>query len=184
MLFEEDKLTPGKRAAALSRLFHSYAHKAREWEEEPHVPVEVVTTHGELETRVRYMLEAAFNTRPAAQRTTLKRIGRLLDALPESIMTTLPASPEQDWMRFYRDLVKLHDMLDEAGLYTEEEEYSSIVTKMAQLAAAVSAGSAVSVNAGGMFSLWLMQAHLRKFAPRRRRATRRKKKSAKSRRSN
>lgn len=184
MLFEQEKLTPGMRARALSRLFHRYA--LRETPEPPsreHVPVEVLTAHGELERYLRYMLEAAFNTRPAAARPALRRIERLLDALPESIMQTLPATPEQDWMRCYRDLVRLHDLLDEADLCEGAEEYSTIVTKMVQLAEAVSTASAVSVNAGGMFTLWLMQAHLRRYSPRKRRTPRKKKRPTKRKRS-
>ena len=185
MLFEQEKITPGMRARALSRLFHRYA--LRETPESPgreHVPVEVLTAHGELERHLRYMLDAAFNTRPAAARPPLRRIERLLDALPESIMQTLPATPEQDWMRCYRDLVRLHDLLDDAELCTGAEEYATIISKMVQLAEAVSRGSAVTVNAGGMFTLWLMQAHLRRYAPRKRRPSRRKKRSAKRKRTN
>ena len=171
MLFEQEKLTPGKRAGALSRLFSGYALR-RETSGEPggdHIPVEVLTAHGELERHLRYILDAAFATRPAEARPRLKRVERLLDTLPESIMKTLPATPEQDWMRCYRDLVKLHDMLDDAGLCDSEEEYATISAKIAQLAEAVSAGSAVSVNAGSMFTLWLMQAYLQRYSPRRKR---------------
>lgn len=186
MLFEQEKITPGLRARALSRLFHSYAQRKPPHEAEAnseHVPVEVLTAHGELERHLRYMLEAAFNTRPAAIKPRLRKIERLLDTLPESIMSTLPATPEEDWMRCYRDLVKLHDLLDEAGLCETAEEYATITSKMSQLAAAVSEGAAVSVNAGSMFALWLMQAHLHRYAPRKRRANRSKKRSAKRKRS-
>ena len=182
MLFEQEKLTPSKRAIALSKQFHSYAHRDQAPQaanSDGHVPVEVLTSHGELERHLRYMLDAAFNTRPAAVRPKLRRIEHLLNTLPESIMLTLPATPDQDWMRCYRDLVRLHDMLDEAGLCDSEEEYATITSKMAQLAEAVSIGSAVSVNAGGMFTLWLMQAHLRRYAPRKRRPIRKKKHSHK-----
>ena len=180
MLFEQEKLTPGMRARALSHLFHGYAHRETPAEQsKEHVPVEVLTAHGELERHLRYMLEAAFNTRPAALRPRLRRIEKQLDTLPESIMRTLPASPEQDWMRCYRDLVKLHDMLEDAGFYESEEEYATIATKLTQLAEAVSAGSAVSVNAGSMFALWLMQSHLHRYAPRKRRVIRKKKRATK-----
>lgn len=180
MLFEQEKLTPGKRARALNRLFLSYAQR----EQSPcasgdHVPVDVLTTHGELERHLRYMLDAAFLTRPAAVRPRLRRIEKLLDTLPASIMKTLPATPEQDWMCCYRELVKLHDLLDEAGLCESGEEYATITGKMVQLAEAVSAGAAVSVNAGSMFILWLMQTHLQRYSPRKRRAIRRKKRASK-----
>lgn len=180
MLFEEEKLTPGKRASALNSLFLSYAQR----EQSPcagseHVPVEVLTAHGELERHLRYMLDAAFNTRPAAVRPRLRRIEKLLDTLPESIMKTLPATPEQDWMCCYRTLVRLHGMLDEAGLYESREEYATITGKMVQLAEAVAAGAVVSVNAGSMFILWLMQTHLQRYSPRKRRAIRRKKHTTK-----
>lgn len=180
MLFEQEKLTPDKRASVLSRQFCTYAQReAAGRGRAEHVPVEVLTAHGELERHLRYMLEAAANTRPATARPHLRRIEKLLDALPESIMQTLPATPNENWMRCYRDLVKLHDMLDEAGLCESEEEYATITAKMAQLAQAVSTGSAVSVNAGGMFTLWLMQAHLRKYSPRRRKPNRNKKRNSK-----
>lgn len=178
MLFEQEKLTPGTRAQALSRLFHSSALRTH-GETPPtggeHVPIAVLTAHGELERRLRYMLEAALATRPAAAKPRLRRIERLLDTLPESIMRTLPATPDQDWMLCYRELVRLHDLLDEAGLCESAEEYAGLITKMSRLAEAVSAGSAVSVNAGSMFTLWLMQSHLRRYSPRKRRAPRRKK---------
>lgn len=176
MLFEEEKLTPGIRARALSRQFQNYAQRAAGGlGGSEHVPVEVLTAHGELERRLRYMLEAAFTTRPSSARARLRRIERLLDSLPEGIMQTLPATTEQDWMRCYRELVRLHDLLDEAELYESAEEYATIISKMAQLAEAVSQASAVSVNAGSMFTLWLMQSHLRRYSPRKRRPARKKK---------
>lgn len=180
MLFEQEQLTPGMRARALSSLFHSYVQRAPgSAATELHVPVEVLTAHGELERHLRYMIDAAVNSRPAAAKPRLRRIERLLDTLPTSIMQTLPATPAQDWMRCYRDLVRLHDLLDEADLCQSAEEYATIISKMTQLADAVSRSSGVDVNAGGMFALWLMQAHLRRYAPRKRRTPRKKKRTTK-----
>lgn len=181
MLFEQEKLTPGMRAQALSRMFHDYAMRdpATPQPLGEHVPIEVLTAHGELERHLRYMLEAALNTRPSTAKPQLRRIEHLLDTLPQSIMQTLPATSEQDWMRCYRELVRLHDLLDDAELCESAEEYATIITKMAQLAEAVSGASAVSVNAGGMFTLWLMQSHLRRYSPRKRRTTRKKKRATK-----
>lgn len=182
MFFEQEKLTPEKRASALSKLFHRYARREGEEIGREHVPVSVLTAHGELERHLRYMIDAALSTRPAASRPKLRRIEKLLDALPESIMQTLPATPEQDWMRCYRDLVRLHDQLDEAGLCESAEEYATLTAKIVQLAEAVSDASGVSVNSGSMFTLWLMQAHLHRYAPRRRR-TRKNKRPTKRKRS-
>ena len=170
MLFEEDEITPGKRARALSKLFHEQTARERAPQAADHVPMEVLAAHGELESHLRYMLNAALDKRPPhAVKLNLRRIERLLDTLPESILCTLPAAPTQDWMRCYRDLVKLHELLDDAGLCVSMEEYATVIAKMMRLAAAVSEASAVQVNAASMFTLWLMQAHLRRYAPRRRR---------------
>ena len=176
MLFEQESLTPGKRADALSRLFCTLAARTREGVSAEHIPLSVLEAHGDLENHLRYMIEAAYASCKDKKRLSqLRRIEKLLDSLPTGIMQTLPASPEQDWMRCYRDLVKLHDMLDEAGLCVDAQEYAAIIEKTARLAQAVSEGSAVQVNAASMFALWLMQAHLRRYQPRRRRPARRKK---------
>ena len=173
MLFEEDQITPAKKARALSKLFHSRASRAQEPSPADHVPVEVLAAHGELESHLRYMLDATLDKRPPhAVKLNLRRIEKLLDSLPESILQTLPASPAQDWMRCYRDLAKLHDLLDDAGLCVSVDDYATVIAKMTRLAEAVSEASAVRVTAASMFALWLMQAHLRRYAPRRRRKSR------------
>lgn len=173
MLFEQEGITPGKRAGALNRLFNRQARREGESPAPEHVPVEVLAAHGELERHLRYMLESATHAHPSAEaRRHLRRIEKLLDSLPESIMQTLPASPSQDWMRCYRDLVRLHELLDDAGLCVGVEEYATIIEKMTRLADAVSSASSVQVTAASMFTLWLMQAHLRRYQPRRRRHAR------------
>lgn len=180
MLFEQESITPGKRAAALNSLFCAKAARPRLTSCAEHVPVEVLEAHGELESHLRYMLEAACKSRPdKASQRQLRLVEKLLYSLPESIMQTLPATPETDWMRCYRDLIKLHELIDDAGLCIEAAEYATIIEKMVRLAEAVSENSAVQVSSASIFTLCLMQAHLRRYRPGKRRPSRKKKRTHK-----
>lgn len=183
MLFEREPLTPQGRKEVLMRLFGAAASRGGDWSVVSHVPVAVLEAHGELATHVRFILDAArYNhTLSREQQRMLHKAERLLDALPNTIMQTLPAGPEDNWPLLYRMLVDMHDLLEDALPDLDAEEYSSIVQKMVQLAEAVAASAAVEVSAASMFALLLVQMHLNKYeSPRRRRTpARRKRKSSK-----
>ncbi len=180
LLFEQESLTPGKRAEALRALFHAAAHRERSEPHTGYVPVEVLAAHGDLDSHLRHLVTVAFATTrkdPVRQRL-LRRIEKRLNTLPESIMQTLPANTEQDWMRCYRDLVELHEWLDDAQLVEDAQEYSTIIAKMLRVAETVSEASAVRIGAGSVFALWLQRVYLDRYSPRKRRAPRAKKKKA------
>lgn len=174
MLFEREALTPRKKLDTLTRLFHRFSGRKREDSSGGHVPMAVMDAHGELDARLRYMLEAASRRSPSKeQHARLRKIEKLLDSLPEAIMTSLPAAPNENWMCLYRRLVELHGLLKEDLL--DAEEYATIAQKMATLAAEVSAGAAVSINGASMFTLLLLQLQLEECSPRRKRWPKKKK---------
>lgn len=163
------------------RLFGAAARRGGDWAVVNHVPVTVLEAHGELATHVRFILDAARHNRTLSreQQRLLHKAERLLDALPDSIMQTLPAGPEDNWLQLYRMLVDMHGLLEDALPDLDAEEYSSIVQKMVQLAEAVAASAAVEVSAASMFALLLVQVHLKKYeTPRPRSSARRRKRKA------
>lgn len=175
MLFEREPLTPQGRKDVLMRLFGAAARRGGDWAVANHVPVAVLEAHGELATHVRFILDAARHNRTLSreQQRLLHKAERLLDALPDSIMKTLPAGPEDNWLQLYRMLVDMHGLLEDALPHLDAEEYTSIVQKMVQLAEAVAACAAVEVSAASMFALLLVQVHLKKYeSPRPRSSTR------------
>lgn len=179
MLFEREPLTPAGRKEVLMRLFGAAARRGDEWSAVNHVPVEVLAAHGDFAAHVRYILDSARNNRALSRehQRLLHKAERLLDSLPECIIETLPAGPEDNWLQLYRKLVDIHGLLEDALPDLDEEEYMAIVQKMVQLAEAVAASAAVEVSAGSMFALMLVQVHLNKYEnpkPVRRRTVRRK----------
>lgn len=162
------------------RLFGAAARRGDEWSVANHVPVAVLEAHGDLAVHVRFILDAARNNRSLSreQQRMLHKTERLLDSLPESIIETLPAGPEDNWLQLYRKLVDMHGLLEEALPDLDEEEYTSIVQKMVQLAEAVADCAAVEVSAASMFALMLVQVHLNKYeSPKPRLARRAKRKT-------
>ena len=186
MLFEREPLTPQGRKEVLMRLFGAAARRGGNWAAAHHVPVEVLAAHGELASHVRFILDAARNDRSLQkeQHRLLHKAERLLDSLPDSIMQTLPAGPEDNWLQLYRTLVQMHGLLEDALPNLDADEYGSIVQKMVQLAEAVATSAAVEVSPASMFALLLVQVHLNKYEPSRvRRPRRRRKTASKSRKS-
>ncbi len=162
MLFEREQLTPQGRLQALESVFSHIARRPGEPPKPGFVPVEVLEAYGDFNAHIRFLLEAA--TSKAADSTRVRQLHRLtreLDALPEGILVTLPAGPDGPWLAFYRKLFHLHNMLEDAQLELDAEEYSTLILKMVTLAERVSAASAVTVDAASMFSLLLIQIHLR-----------------------
>ena len=135
----------------------------------------MLEAHGELATHVRFILDAARHNRSLSreQQRLLHKAERLLDALPDTILQTLPAGPEDNWLQLYRMLVDMHGLLEDALPDLDAEEYTSIVQKMVQLSEAVAASAAVEVSAASMFALLLVQVHLNKYEAPKRRPTRR-----------
>ncbi len=124
------------------------------------------------------MLEAASNRhQDKMQRRLMLKIEKLMDSLPESIMATLPASPEENWLGVYRKLAMLHGLLEDVEPALDADEYIAIVQKIIQLAGAVAKASSVKVDAASMFALLLIQVHLHKYSPARRQRSRRKQKT-------
>ncbi len=161
MLFEREQLTPTGRLRALESLFGQLAQRPGAAPRHGSVPVDILEAYGDFNAHIRFLLEAAASHRGDTTRVRqLRRIERELDALPASIMDTLPAGPHENWLNFYRRLVHLHSMLEDAALGWDEEEYHSLIHKMVLLADCVSRASAVELNAASMFTLLLIQVHL------------------------
>lgn len=180
MLFEQESLTPKGRLAVLSRLFCEVARGSGETLPVGHVPLSVLKAHGDFEMHLRYLLEAAEKLcRDKERLRAFRKARHLLDSLPELIMHTFSAGPDADWLRFYRNLVQLHDLLEAAEPTMEAQEYAAIMQKMAALAGAVAGVSAVRIDGASMFTLMLMQVLLHKYSPKRRRRTSRRRKRKK-----
>ncbi len=174
MLFEREALTPEGRLQVLTSLFNRVARGATPPLEKGHVPQNVLEAYGDLNSHIRFILEAAGKrTAERSAHTRLRKVEKLLDELPEAIVQTLPAAPEENWLLLYRRLVALYEMLDDPDVGMDAEEFAAIVQKMVQLADAVAHESAVEVGAASMFTLLLMQIHLHRYAPRKKKSTRR-----------
>ena len=144
------------------------------------VPRDVLEAYGDLSTHVRFMIEAAAHT-PAGKEIHkhLRKIEKLLDALPENILMTLPATSDTNWMLLYRALVQLHGLLEDALPDMDADEYTAIVQKLVRMAEAVAEHAAVRINSASMFTLLLMQVHLHKYSPTRKKSPRKPKKAKK-----
>lgn len=175
LLFESQRLTPGERALALQRLFSRVASQVQAPHSPQYVPQDVLAAHEELESRVRHLLNAAALAHPdRAKLALLRKIDKRLTALPTRILNALSANAEQDWMVCYRSMVELHELLEDAHLVDDEQEYTTLAEIMARLALALSRSAAVRVDAASMFVLWLMQVHLQRNSPRKKRRSARK----------
>lgn len=185
MLFERRPLTPRGRMQTLEAIFEQVARRPGDGPAPGSVPLRALEAYGDFETHLRYVLEAAAAHATKERRTTIRRVERALDSLPEALLTSLPSGPDHNWMCFYRSLIRFHSMLADAEIGLEEEDYTNIILKMVQLAGAVSESSAVTINAESMFALLLLQVELHHQNPRRRKrsarrasAKKRKKQSA------
>ncbi len=181
MLFEREQLTPQGRLQVLEGIFAQLAQRPGEPPRHGHVPVDILEAYGDFNAHIRFLLEAAASRGgdPAHVRR-LRRIERELDELPASIMDTLPAGSSENWLLFYRRLIQLHNMLDDAEPDLDAEEYRSLILKMVQMAECVSNASAVKVNAASMFALLLIQVHLHHEDAARQRKPRKKKRKRKT----
>lgn len=179
LLFEQSCLTPGERADVLRNLLGRVAFQAQPQHSSQYVPQDVLDAYGELESRLRHLLSAATLTHPDRSKAALlRRVDKRLTALPERIMQALSANTEQDWMIGYRSMVELHELLEDAHMVDDAQEYATLVEIMTRLALALSRSAAVKVDAASMFALWLMQAYLRRYSPQRRRTTRKSRRSS------
>lgn len=183
MLFEREELTPQGRLEVLARLFGQAAARPGACPEPGRVPVETLHAYGEFEKHVRYLLEAAASQQNTMYRKArLKKLERTLNTLPDELMASLPAGPGENWLRFYRALMRFLEQMDEAQMALDEEEYTTVIRKMIHLAASVSDASAVRVDAASMFALMLMQMELLRLSrpKKQKKRKRRRKKPAKA----
>ena len=183
MLFERETVTAHDRLAAMEKLFSKVARRSNAVHEPGRVPVEALEAFGNLETPLRYMLEAASaGCKDRTRLVQLRKIEKCLNALPEALMTSLSAGPEENWLCMFRHLLQLHTLLTDAGIGTDAAEYDTLLEKMVQLAEAVSQVAAVEISPASMFTLLLMQVEMQRInAPRRKRKTTRKRRKAKPR---
>ncbi|MBE6419818.1 MAG: hypothetical protein E7031_06755 [Akkermansiaceae bacterium] len=179
MLFERQSLTPQGKADVLARLFTDVAENSDSKAVSAGVvPRNVLEAYGDLSTHVRFMVESAAHT-PAgkANHKQLRKVDKLLDQLPETILMALPARSDTNWMLLYRALVQLHGLLEDSLPEMDAEEYTAIVQKLIKMAESVAEHAAVRINAASMFTLLLMQVHLHKYSPTRKKATRKPRKA-------
>lgn len=177
MLFERKPLTPQERMQTLEAIFEQVARRPGEAPAAGRVPLRALEAYGDFETHLRYVLEAGAAHAGKDRRATIRRVERALNILPEALLTSLPAGPENNWLCFFRQLVQFHRLLVQAEIGLEQEDYTNIVLKMVQLAEAVSECSSVAVNAASMFALLLLQVELNQQHPRRHRRTPRRRKT-------
>lgn len=180
MLFERETVTPQGRLAAMEELFARVARRKDTTHEPGRVPVEALEAYGDLETPLRYMLEAAAaGCKDRTRLTQLRKVEKCLNALPEALMTSLAAGPAENWMCMFRHLLQLHTLLTDAGIGTDTAEYATLLQKMVQLAEKVSQVATVEISPASMFTLMLMQVEMQRLkAPRRRRKPARKRRKA------
>lgn len=189
MLFERETVTPHGRLAAMEELFAKVAKRSDAALAPGRVPVETLEAFGNLETPLRYMLEAAAaGCKDRTRLAQLRKVEKCLNSLPEAIMTSLTAGPEENWLCMFRHLLQLHTLLTDAGIGTDAAEYSTLLQKMVQLAEKASQAAAVEISPASMFTLLLMQVEMQRINPprrkrkpaRKRRKTRAKAKKAES----
>ena len=183
MLFERETVTPHGRLATMEELFARVARRETTTYEPGRVPVEALEAFGNLETPLRYMLEAASSgCKDRTRLAQLRKVEKCLNTLPDALMTSLSAGPEENWMCMFRHLLQLHPLLTDAGIGTDAAEYSTLLQKMVQLAETVSQAAAVEISPASMFTLLLMQVEMQRInAPRKRRKATRKRRKAKTR---
>ena len=183
MLFERETVTPHGRLATMEELFARVARRETTTYEPGRVPVEALEAFGNLETPLRYMLEAASSgCKDRTRLAQLRKVEKCLNTLPDALMTSLSAGPEENWMCMFRHLLQLHTLLTDAGIGTDAAEYSTLLQKMVQLAETVSQAAAVEISPASMFTLLLMQVEMQRLnAPRKRRKATRKRRKAKTR---
>lgn len=176
MLFERETVTPHGRLAAMEELFTSVARRKDSVCEPGKVPVEALEAFGNLETPLRYMLEAASaGCKDRSRLAQLRKIEKCLNALPDALMTSLSAGPDENWLCMFRHLLQLHTLLTDAGIGTDAAEYATLLQKMVQLAECVSLAAAVEISPASMFTLLLMQVEMQRInASRKRRKPARK----------
>lgn len=187
MLFERETVTPQDRLVAMQKLFAQVAKRGETIHEPGHVPVAALEAFNDFETPLRYMIEAASaGCKDRSRLAQLRKIEKSLNTLPEALMTSLSAGPEENWLCMYRHLMQLHTLLTDAGIGTEAAEYASLLQKMVQLAERVSQAAAVEISPASMFTLMLMQVEMQRLNPPRRKrkpARRRRKTKAKAKKS-
>lgn len=166
----------------MEELFARVARRKDAIHEPGRVPVEAIEAYGDLETPLRYMLEAAAAaTKDRTRLAQLRKVEKCLNTLPDALMTSLSAGPAENWMCMFRHLLQLHTLLTDAGIGTETDEYASLLQKMVQLAEKVSQVATVEISPASMFTLMLMQVEMQRIkAPRRRRKPARKRRKAKA----
>lgn len=167
----------------MEELFARVARRETAIYEPGRVPVEALEAFGNLETPLRYMLEAASSgCKDRTRLAQLRKVEKCLNTLPDALMTSLSAGPEENWLCMFRHLLQLHTLLTDAGIGTDAAEYSTLLQKMVQLAEAVSQAAAVEISPASMFTLLLMQVEMQRInAPRKRRKATRKRRKAKTR---
>lgn len=183
MLFERETVTPQGRLAAMEALFARVARRSDIVNEPGRVPVAAVEAFGNLETPLRYMLEAAAaGCKDRTRLSQLRKVEKCLNSLPEALMTSLTAGPEENWLCMFRHLLQLHTLLTDAGIGTDAAEYATLLQKMVQLAETVSQAAAVEISPASMFTLLLMQVEMQRLnPPRHKRTATRKRRRAKAR---
>ena len=183
MLFERETVTPHGRLATMEELFARVARRETAIYEPGRVPVEALEAFGNLETPLRYMLEAASaGCKDRTRLAQLRKVEKCLNTLPDALMTSLSAGPEENWLCMFRHLLQLHTLLTDAGIGTDAAEYSTLLQKMVQLAEVVSQAAAVEISPASMFTLLLMQVEMQRInAPKKRRKTTRKRRKTKTR---
>lgn len=181
MLFERETVTPQGRLAAMEELFAKVAKRNETAHEPGHVPVEALEAYGDFETPLRYMLEAASaGCKDRTRLALLRKVEKCLNSLPEALMISLSAGPDENWLCMFRHLLQLHTLLTDAGIGTDAEEYATLLQKMVLLAEKVSQVAAVEISPASMFTLLLMQVEMQRInPPRRRRKPARKRRKAK-----
>lgn len=180
MLFERETVTPHGRLAAMEELFAKVAKRSDAALAPGRVPVETLEAFGNLETPLRYMLEAAAaGCKERTRLAQLRKVEKCLNSLPEAIMTSLTAGPEENWLCMFRHLLQLHTLLTDAGIGTDAAEYSTLLQKMVQLAEKASQAAAVEISPASMFTLLLMQVEMQRINPprRKRKPTRKRRKT-------
>lgn len=167
----------------MEALFARVARRSDIVNEPGRVPVAAVEAFGNLETPLRYMLEAAAaGCKDRTRLAQLRKVEKCLNALPEALMTSLTAGPEENWLCMFRHLLQLHTLLTDAGIGTDAAEYATLLQKMVQLAETVSQAAAVEISPASMFTLLLMQVEMQRInPPRHKRTAARKRRRAKAR---
>lgn len=166
----------------MEELFARVAKRSEMAHEPGHVPVEALEAFGDFETPLRYMLEAASaGCKERTRLAQLRKVEKCLNTLPDALMTSLSAGPDENWMCMFRHLLQLHTLLTDAGIGTDTAEYATLLQKMVQLAEKVSQAAAVEISPASMFTLLLMQVEMqRQNPPRKRRRPARKRRKAKT----